>query len=202
MKQRKGFSILELVISAAILGLLSVPIWNLLNASSRGIRKVDQVKIARFTMREILSRVESADFVTLYRYFGRNGNANSPTRIAGLGEPGDNPEKNPLMLSAQLFDTMKQKGWSARVDFRFMTKDEIREIPSPGGSDVFASSESGILHLQGGFLELEMSGPEIGSQIVRRPLYCPLILGRPGLMLSQCPALNAGLKRALFSEIL
>ena len=204
--RRRGFSLLEVCVSAFLLALVSVPIWGLLNSSSTSIKKVDARKQARILMREVMNRVESSDFLVLYDAFGIE--PDSPSRIReGLVAGG----RNPLKIPAHVLEELEAKGWTVKITFRFMTKDEV-QVRGGGSSDpsdperrnsfsAFEATETGILHLQGGFLTMEVSGPELRTQRIRRPVYCPLILGRPGLMISQCPALNAAIKRDKFAMI-
>jgi len=157
-----------------------------------------------------MNRVESADFIVLYRYFGID--PESPQRIReGLTRNGENP----LQVPVHVLQALEQRGWQVNLSFRFMTKAEVGvrgavaedtstldpEQRSTPANELFARTETGIQHLQGGFLTLEVSGEDLRTQRIRRPIYCPLILGRPGLMISQCPALNPALKRDLFAAI-
>jgi hypothetical protein len=203
--RRRGFTLLEVCVSAFLLALVSVPIWGLLNSSSTAIHKVDDRKQARVLMREIMNRIESSDFLVLYDSFGVE--PDSPSRIReGLTAGG----RNPLKIPDHVLEALEAKQWTVKVEFRFMTRGEVQVRGGSADPDdperrnsfsVFEATDTGILHLQGGYLKMEVSGPELRTQRIRRPVYCPLILGRPGLMISQCPALNAAIKREKFSNI-
>lgn len=208
--RRSGITLLEVAVTAFLLAMMAVPIWGLLQTSSRGIRRVDERKEARYLVQEVMNRVESADFIVLYRYFGIEPNSSQRIQV-GLTAGSENP----LQVPQHVLDSLKQRGWQVALTFRFMTKEEVGwkgiqsaatagsadPEASKGSAELFAATSSGIQHLQGGFLDLQVSGPGLRTQQIRRPIYCPLILGRPGLMVSQCPALNPAVKRELFSNI-
>lgn len=188
---RTGATLLEVVVGGFLLVLLSVPIFEMLSGSSKSIKRTDVRREARFLFDRILERVESSDFLVLYQNFGIEPAA--PQRIAdGLWAPG----RNPLLLDEELRNRVTELGWRPRLTFRFMTRAEVGEDPENP-----KRTSTGILHLQGAFLALRVESPTQPVQEVSKPIYCPLILGRPGLMVSQCPALNMGLKEGMFASI-
>lgn len=209
-RSRAGVTLLEVAVTAFLLAMISVPVWGLMRASSTGVRRVDERKAARYLIQEVMNRIESSDFIVLYRYFGIEPDSADRIRT-GLTRGAENP----LTIPEHVLESLRQREWTVGLTFRFMTKEEVgwKGISSAetagtadpeaarGSAELFAATSTGIQHLQGGFLTLEISGPGLRTQRIRRPIYCPLILGRPGLMVSQCPALNPAVKRALFDEI-
>lgn len=199
--RRRGFSLVEVAISAFVIATISVAMFSLMSSTGEQIHRTDARREARYLLREVLERVESSDFLTLYRSFGVEPRVSG--RIEeGLYRPahfvdGERiPEYNPLNLTRRQMDHLEALGWKARLAFRFMTRDEL------GASELNdATSLTGVLHLQAGWIELEVRGPGLPTQRVRKPVFCPLVLGRPGLMLSQCPATNEALKRGLLEDI-
>jgi len=189
--RRRAFTLLEVVVSGFLLALLAVPLMGMLQGSSRSVRRVDARREGRHLLERILDRVEATDFLILYDNFGIE--PESPDRMQeGLTQGG----RTPLLLTTALRDTLEEGGWQARLTFRFMTKEEVGEDPENP-----VKTSTGILHLQGAWVTLSLGRKGQPTLRIRKPLYCPLILGRPGLMLSQCPALNQGLRRDLFSHI-
>jgi hypothetical protein len=175
-----------------VLAMLSVAVWAFLNGSNRSVRRTDKRREARFLMRQVIDRVESADFLILFKHFGSAGGGKVPD--AG----------NPLLVDEATLDALRENKWVVTVKFRFMTRSELYNggnVPAPDPNNHFVLPPSGILPYQGAFLETRLD-PLSGSParilpvIIKKPLYCPLILGRPGLTLAQCPALNEALQQS------
>ena len=95
---------------------------------------------------------------------------------------------------------MRELGVSATLQFEFLSR---TDLGIDTGNDF--NSETGIFFLQAGNVTLRFSGEPIsagamgGQDTIHRTVYCPLILGRPGLLLSQCPALDEDRKDELAS---
>ncbi len=198
---RRAFTLVEVSVAALVLALFAVPLFGLLRTSSRSIAATDRRREVRFLVQEVWDRVEAADFLTLYNAFGEEPRA--PGRLeTGLWQPGKFvdgewiPGSNPLLLTERLKATLEATGWTIRLRFRFLTREEL----GVEGENGFAS-ESGVQHLQAGRATLEIDGAASGHHRTMRTLYCPLVLGRPGLTMSQCPATNEGLKRELRRRI-
>lgn len=199
--RRRGFTLVEVAISAFVVAVISVAMFSLMSNTGQQIQRTDRRREARYLLRELLERIESADFLTLYQNFGVAPAA--PGRIIeGLYRPAAwvdgerQPEYDPLNLTTGQKEHMEALGWRPRLEFRFMTRAELGAY-----AENDATSLSGILHLQAGWIELVVTGPGLPTQRVTKPVFCPLVLGRPGLMLSQCPATNEGLKRELLEQI-
>jgi hypothetical protein len=197
--------LIEVSMAAFFLALLSVAVWGFLGVSNRTVRRTDVRRETRFLMLQILDRVESADFVVLYQNFGVQ--PPSPSRIAvGLGP------NNPLNVDESVVERLAELKWDVKVLFRFMTRAELGAGPNQAlaSTDVddieqgqrgnrLAPTESGVLPYQGAVIELRLepradSPQQLPPYVIRKPVYCPLILGRPGLTLAQCPALNIALQ--------
>ncbi len=175
---RRAFSILEVSIGAFLLAFLMVPTWNMLQGAGKSIERTDQRRMTRFLANQILERVEAVDFMVLYNEFKAAKNV-----VSGA---------NPLNLSQETIDEVARQGWTVSLRFEFMTHDELGTNPGDP-----MKAPKGILHLQGGHITLAIDRPGLPDAVFRKPLYCPLILGRPGLLVSQCPALNAALRASL-----
>lgn len=205
-RRRRGFNFIELTFAAFFLALLSISIWNFLGGATRSVQRTDARREARFLMKQVLDQVEAADFLVLYQNFGKT----PPTENSGL------KNSNPLNVEDSVIERLKELKWYVQVKFRFMTRSEVGSdvAPSTGPSsvdpeavDIEASSRgnrlrpttSGILPFQGAVVELAMM-PQSDAKIrlppltIKKPVYCPLIIGRPGLTLAQCPALNVALQ--------
>jgi len=198
---RRGFTLVEVSISALVIAVLSVTMLALMTTTGKQIQRTDARREARYFLQELVERVEAADFLTLYQNFGVEP-APFGTMKTGLYQPRRQlddeviPEYNPLALTDRMKETLDRLGWETALTFRFLTKEELGIYGYAG-----ATSSTGILHLQAGWIELRVDPEEGPARTVRKVLFCPLILGRPGLIMSQCPATNEGLKRGLLEEI-
>lgn len=201
----QGLTLLEVLISAVLLVLVAVPLGSLLWTSRRGIELADRGREVRFVIDQVITRVESTDFVALWKSFGWGFLSECPTcpespeairdglavvRWSPSGEP--EVARNPLELDVDVLKSLRRNGWTARLRFRFLTRPEVRQTGR-------VKSDTGILHLQGGAMGLTLDGPGV-KEDVRQVLYCPMILGRPGLQLKQCPAVNPALREGLFAS--
>lgn len=190
-RPRAGMTLLEVAAAAFFLALLSAPTLQVITGAGRSVQRTDARRETRHLLRQVLERIEAADFLVLYDNFGVEPDS-SNRMVTGIGDD----TRNPLLLTKQLRERMDELGWEVSLRFRFMTRDELGVDP-----DNPMRSDTGILHLQGAHIELTVDAPGRPRAVVKKPLYCPLILGRPGLMVSQCPALNPGLQRDLFARI-
>ncbi|MBI4861710.1 MAG: type II secretion system protein [Candidatus Riflebacteria bacterium] len=197
--RKRGLTLLEVLIGAVILAIIAVPVGYLITSSSKRVMSTDTLREARAVMDQIMGKIESTDFVILYRNFGWGLQPDSPyphvpeasgamkTAIFADG-------KDPLYLGQEIINQMKSGGWNAVLQFRFLTKPEVEMDTSNR-----LKSLSGVLHLQAGVIKLTLTGPGVKEEI-KEVLYCPMILGRPGLLLKQCPAVNPALRDQEFKN--
>ncbi|MBI3893075.1 MAG: hypothetical protein HY303_16275 [Candidatus Wallbacteria bacterium] len=197
---RAGQTLFDVLIGAVVLVLVAVPVALLLTSSSRSIRSTDMGRETRQLMDAIMRRIESTDLTMLWDGYGVE--PDSPGRLTGqLAEfvPGGVPGRNPLCLDRELLQRIAELGLECSLEFRFMTNKELGIDPVNR-----LKSRSGLLHLQAGVARLLVQG-KLENRPFReefvKPIYCPMILGRPGLLLSQCPAVNPALRDGKFKDM-
>lgn len=195
---RSGLTLVELLIASVILVIIAGPMGVLLWQSNQGVRSADRAREARSVIEQLLLHVESTDFVTLYKNFGWGLQPE-------VGQVPESPDAmrtslvtaghDPLCLGESLVGDLERGRWKATLQFRFLTKTEVEQIDR-------VKSRSGILHLQAGVICLTLTGenPRDPQEEIRQILYCPMILGRPGLLLKQCPAVNPALRDGQFGS--
>lgn len=196
-RKHRGTTLFEVLIASVLLVMVAVPIGLMLSASSRQVRNTDLDREVRSLMDQVMERVESTDLTVLWDAFGVD--PDSPNRLRnslGRMSPLPGGATNPLLLNRRVLDRFAELRLACDLEFRFMTRKEL-------GIDASnrLKSHSGILHLQAGVATLTVRG-SVGRRTVdehlRKPIYCPMILGRPGLLLSQCPAVNPALRDGKF----
>ncbi|MBI2943575.1 MAG: hypothetical protein HYY25_05195 [Candidatus Wallbacteria bacterium] len=196
---RLGQTLFDVLIGAVVLAMVAVPLGLLLTSSSRSIRSTDLGRETRQLLEAVMRRVESTDLTLLWDSYGVE--PESPGRLIGkLAEytPGGQAGRNPLLLDQEVLQRLAELGLECTLEFRFMSRKEL-------GVDAVnhLKSDSGLLHLQAGVARLVATG-KLGSrpftEEIKKPIYCPMILGRPGLMLSQCPAVNPALRDGKFKN--
>lgn len=208
---REGTTLFEVLISAIVLSLIVLPIGLLLTTSNRTLRNTDINREVRSMMDQVMERIESTDLTKLWDAFGVEpdsparfkGQLFKPEAVAG-GGGGDrtSDDANPLHLDIPLMkrilEMKEEMALETDLEFRFMTRAEL-------GIDAANRlvSKSGILHLQAGVVSLAFKG-EVTKKVIEeemsKPIYCPMILGRPGLLLSQCPAVKPDLRDGKFKD--
>ena len=195
MKQAdNGFTLLEVLIAAVLLTLIAIPIFSLLWTSKHGIDRTDRNREIRFLTDMVMNCAENADFVELWKNFGGDfdglGCPVGPSQIrSGLGEN----RNNPLRIDVWVFERLKANKWPPKLQFRLLTKKELKHDPKN------PMTGSGVLHLQAGVIVLQIKGDFVNEEI-RKVVYCPMILGRPGLDLNQCPAVNPAIRDGLLKD--
>ena len=129
---------------------------------------------------------------------------------------------NPLGFSQDFLSEVRGLGLEARLYFEFYTRAELgldqdprkkpeddpeapRTKSASGRAPSLAKPAFGILHMQAGYARVDLfdrgllakhkADPE--QALVSRwaqPIMCPAVVGRPGLRLASCPAVNAKTK--------
>lgn len=198
---RRGFTLVEVSVASLVVAILGVTTVALMTTTGKQIRRTDARSEDRHLVREVLDRVEALDFLSLYQNFGIEPESVGRMK-EGLYRPsfeldGERvPEYDPLGLPQRLKDAMLANEWTTRLTFRFLTREELGVDPGNG-----ATSLTGVLHLQAGEITLAIERPGHPPVTIRKSLFCPLVLGRPGLVMSQCPATNQGLKDGLLKDV-
>jgi hypothetical protein len=198
VSRRRGLTLLEVLIASILLVIMGVAVMGVFATSGRGIKKTDERRLYRFFVDELLARAQRHSLHHLWDHFGpASGGAPRPLGGSladlGVGEPGGPPgDGNPLGLTIEFLRELSHYDLDASVRFDFYTREELG-VDQEGKPD----PETGILHMQAGWLEVTLfpaGEPDNPIQVVKQPLMCPAIVGRPGLKLSSCPAVAPATK--------
>jgi hypothetical protein len=191
--REKGTTLLEVLIGAVLLALIAVPIFSLLWSSSHSVERADQNREARFLSDLILGYAENSDFVELFDNFGASFPDDKDGKNCLQGPNNDLSEgvmrggQNVLAVDDWTRKQLTQKGWKVDLKFRFLTRNEL----GYGGNVHNIKPKAGVLHFQAGVIWLRLlDDHDRVIENIRKCVYCPMILGRPGLDLKQCPAVN------------
>jgi prepilin-type N-terminal cleavage/methylation domain-containing protein len=210
----RAFTLTEVLIASVILALVGIPVMGVFITAKQGITRTDVRREARYYIQEILAHLDRQSLHDLWRNFG-------PGEVLGhdvagrlrhrLAEfdpaTGRIAGKNPLGFEEEFLQEMIQEGLDARVFFEFYTRKEL-EIDPPKytlGVQDKPSPKYGIYHMQAGWAEVVLldtrklraaRGKESQAVLAswKQPIMCPAIVGRPGLKLSGCPAVNVRVK--------
>jgi hypothetical protein len=108
---------------------------------------------------------------------------------------------NPLGFTQAFISQLVKENLRAQVEYYFLRREADLKIDEKGKPD----KQIGILHMQAGTVHIELfetvEGPdgsldEVKVAEIDQPIMCPAIVGRPGLKLSSCPAINQRVKCA------
>jgi len=187
-RRARGFSLLEVLIAAAILSVVIVTIFSLIWSSKSGITRADESRESRMIADLLMAHAENADFVPLFKNFGTSF-PECPPCLKGSDNDGSmgvmRGGKNVLNVDEWVLGRLEARGWDVDLRFRFLTRGELgyktADDLKPG---------SGVLRFQAGVVWLRLYDGRKVMQEVKKCIYCPMILGRPGLDLKQCPAVN------------
>lgn len=190
--KRDGVSLLEVLITAVILSGVVISISSLMWTGKAGIERADENRDSRYIADLIVGYAENADFVMLFKTFG-SPFPECPSCLTG----GDNDGSPGLLRGGQnvlgvddfVMDHIQRNHWSVDLKFRFLTRDELGYKKA---DDI--KPESGLLRFQAGVVWLRLLENGNLLQEVKKTVYCPMIVGRPGLALRQCPAVNPAVR--------
>lgn len=208
--QKRGFTLLEILIAAVILAITGIAVLNIFSQSGRGILKNDERRELRYYLREVLNYVNRQPLHGLWDHFGPEG-AGPSRPLAGaicLVDAAGNivrphiAESNPLGITQGFVNSLRRDQLEVRIVFDFFFREHLA-IGDEGAAD----PNFGLLHMQAGGVWIglfDANDPEsIGTDDAsrekallqwRQPVMCPAIVGRPGLKLSSCPALQKDVK--------
>lgn len=212
-RSRSGFSLAEVLIGTAILAIMGVPMIGVFIQSKHSIVRTDAKREARYYIGEIMAHVERQSLHKLWDYFGPGEIVGFDTagrlrhRLAELDAQGNITGGNPLGFTPYFVQEMYADGFEARVFFEFYTRKELGVKPDRWS--IFAKDEVsplyGLHHMQAGWVQIYLldrdklkKNPAREADCVvtswKQPVMCPAIVGRPGLKLSGCPAVNLTVK--------
>lgn len=196
---RNATSLVEMMIASVILMIVVVPVGLMMSGSSNVVQRVDLQREVRTIIEHVIERAEAQDFGVLYDNFGVRPDAAG--RIASGFTKGN---ANPLEVESEILKRLEELQLQSSLSFRFFSKGDVQV---QAGNNL--RTQSGLLWLQGGVLTLKVWGGATSNRLIaryevdetiERTVYCPLILGRPGLMLNQCPAVDP-VKKAKYESL-
>ena len=220
---RDGFSLSEVMIAMVLLVLAAIPVMAVFQGSKQSITRADERREKRYFLNELVARAQRHSLQTLWDAFGPYfaGGANcgymrdrvveidgGGNIVAGAGTASKMP--NPLGLTQDFVDDMKYAGYEARMRFEFYPRDLLGvksagpnpTVFNPNGKDI--PGPYGLLHMQAGFLLLAIRSiaDHEDNTTWRVPMMCPAIVGRPGLKMEGCPALDTDKRKDYGPRIL
>ena len=216
--EKRGLTLTEVLIATVIMVLVSIPVIGLFMSSKQSITRTDTRREKRHFLGEILGRAQKHSLHVLWRYFGpgfvgglenecgwiRDGIAITDTNGKLLPRPNivklqkSQMDPNPLGFTQDFMDDMRVAKYEARIRFEFYRRDRLGVTPpayTPGEKvRQLAVGPIGVHHLQAGVIAIgvrstdpkEDQTPEVWVV----PMMCPAIVGRPGLKMEGCPALQ------------
>lgn len=204
---RRGFSLIEVLFAAVILALAGVAVLGVFSSSTRTIQAADARTEYDFYVQKILQHAQSHSLHPLWDNYGPEAaGLDRPLlgRLALVDQDGalaapDDPAANPLGFPQSFLRDLARAGLDARLSFDFFTREElgIRPVetpPVPGRppGPTRLTKGHGLLHMQAGRITVTLLEGEDERPVreVTQPLICPQIVGKPGIKLSSCPAVN------------
>jgi hypothetical protein len=216
--QKGGLTLSEILIATVIMVLVSIPVIGLFLTSKQTITRTDTRREKRYFLSEILGRAQKHSLHVLWRYFGpgfvggmenecgwvRDGIAITDTAGKLLPRPNivklqkSQMDPNPLGFTQDFMDDLRVAGYEARVRFEFYRRNKLGVTPAayaPGEKvRQLAVGELGVHHLQAGVIAIGVRSKDPREdrtpEIWIVPMMCPAIVGRPGLKMEGCPALQ------------
>lgn len=220
--KRDGFSLSEILIATVLLVLAAVPVMAIFSGSKETIARADERREKRYFLNELVAKSQRHSLQTLWDAFGPyfSGGANCGymrDRVAEVDGNnkivtggGGSKDPNPLGLTQDFIDDMRYQGYEARMRFEFFPRDLLGVKSAGANPDVFKPNGKdvpgpyGLLHMQAGFLRLSIRSiaePDDKTDW-RIPMMCPAIVGRPGLKMEGCPALDTDKRKEYGPRIL
>lgn len=209
---RVALTLTEVLIAAVILAIAALPVMAIFSTSNQTLERTDLRRQSRHYTGEILARVKRQSLHDLWKNFGPYDVAGLDAeagrlrdRIAEMDQqgklvPGAQDQVNPLGFTQDLLEEMRRDGFDARVRFEFYTRKELGVRPEGFAAKVKDKVDPviGLHHMQAGWAEVtivEAGDPTAIISQVREPIMCAAIVGRPGMKLSSCPAVNPAVRK-------
>lgn len=223
-KKREAFSLSEILIATVLLVLAAVPVMAIFSGSKQSIDRADERREKRYFLNELVAKAQRHSLQTLWDAFGpyfvgaaqcgymrdRVAEVDSNGKLITGGGGGGGPQPNPLGLTQDFLDDMRYAGYEARMRFEFYPRDLLGvksaganpDQYNPKGKDIVGPF--GLLHMQAGYLLLSIRSLKDHDDKLdwRIPMMCPAIVGRPGLKMEGCPALDTDKRVAYGQRIL
>ena len=204
--RRRGVTLLEVLIAAVLLAMSGVAVMNIFMGANRGIRKTDERREIRHHLVKIFAHANRQAIHKLFDNFGLpTAGAARPNGgyLARYDEttgalqirPGMKDVDNPLGITQAFLDELRRDGLSARLRFDFFPR---RELMEGGPNSTVLDTNIGLEYMQAGRLQVEIvswENPEEAALMSWvQPVMCPMIVGRPGIALKSCPALDPAIQ--------
>jgi len=197
---RRGVTLIEVLIATIVLAVAAVSVMNIFRGANIGIRKTDEKRELRYYVSEIFNHINRQALHDLWDHFGPKPWASRSLGggLALIDANGQlvnpsNLNNNPLGITQAFINEMRNDGLGAKVFFEFYYKEDLRIEEDDEVSEIV-----GLQHMQAGIAAValyDLNDPEERNLIEwRQPVMCPMIVGRPGIQLSSCPALNTAVK--------
>lgn len=212
MKKRNAMTLTEILIATVIMLIAAFPVMAIFSTSHQSLERTDVRRTARHYTSEILARVKRQSLHDLWKNFGPWDAAGLDAEAGRLRDriaemdpngklvAGAQDLVNPLGFTQDMLTEMRRDGYDARVRFEFYTREELGVSPAQFSQKKKDKVDPviGLHHMQAGWAEVQIieagKPKEVISQ-VREPIMCPAIVGRPGMKLSSCPAVNPNVRK-------
>jgi len=206
-----AFSLMEILIAAVILAIVGIPVIGIFMGSKDAITRTDTARDARYFISEIFAHAERQSLHELWDNYGpceaiaEAGRMKHELAVydpATGAVPGNPNQTNPLGFQSSFLQELTRCGFKAKLYFEFYSRKDLQvepQIPDPKKQDI-ASARYGILHMQAGYAtvrlyKLDALAKGATEEVAlanewMQPIMCPAVVGRPGLKLSSCPAVD------------
>jgi hypothetical protein len=221
---RGAITLVEILVASVILVMVAIPMLGIFQTSRQSIMRTDRRREIRHITSEILAHAARQPLHELWDEFGPGEVVGWETagrmkhRIADYDATGRIVGSNPLGFSQDFVAEMLALGLEARLHFEFYSRNELglnpRAAPpakklDDGDDDgpprpVNLPPVFGILHMQAGYARVDILDRAVLRSTRRedkallarwaQPIMCPAVVGRPGLRLASCPAVNPKVK--------
>lgn len=211
--RRRGVTLLEVLIAAVLLAMSGVAVMNIFMGANRGIKKTDERREIRHHLVKVFAHANRQAIHKLFDNFGRSAAGASRPNGGYLARydadgtlqirPGFKEEDNPLGITQTFLDELRRDGLSARLTFDFFPRRELMEGGNPNNTTI--DTNIGIEYMQAGRLQVEIVSwdhPEEAALLSWvQPVMCPMIVGRPGIALKSCPALDPSVQKCFIHDL-